>query len=588
MLQPGEVLATKYRIVRVIGRGGMGAVYEAESLQLGKRWALKELTPPIDEEDEIRRYAAQFQAEARLLANLDHYGLPRVVDFFEDHKHYFLVMDFIRGRDMEQVLRDHGSVLDESVVLSWADEILDIVGYLHGLEPPVIIRDIKPSNIMLTDAGRVKLIDFGIARLADKGLRTGTAIRGAGSPGFAPIEQYGGAGTDPRSDIYALGATLYFLLTGSAPLDSLTCLMNGTDQPPISRFNPSVSERTQQAITAMMAMQPAQRLQDVLAVREALGLGSRPGSSTLPVPAAARAEPPPPPPVVSTPSAVASGMPTQYGAGAVMTDVAPSAVAVTRPQAPVTRTHPVDESELLLVAEGEFWMGSAPDDGREDEVPQMRLSLPAFYIGRYPVTFRQFERFVTETGWEARGEWRRFYVEGAHDHPVTCVTLYDVLAYCQWAGLRLPTEGELEKAARGSDGRRYPWGERWDADRCNNWMTERASALERRAALVHGRGTVPCGAFPDGASPYGVLDLAGNVQEWTRTAYAPYPYDPHDGRDAPLSLESVQMTWPYVLRAGDWSRHDRMDFRCAARFWSYPAVWSPKRGFRVAAPVEPR
>jgi formylglycine-generating enzyme required for sulfatase activity len=238
---------------------------------------------------------------------------------------------------------------------------------------------------------------------------------------------------------------------------------------------------------------------------------------------------------------------------------------------------------MLLVAGGEFWMGTAEGEGRPEEYPQHRLDIGDFMIGRYPVTLGQFELFVGETGYEAEGNWHEFLSPERRQYPVVGVSLYDALAYCLWAGVRLPSEAEWEKAARSTDGRRYPWGERWDPDRCNNWATARGNALSVMYDFIDKRGPVPGGTFPHGSSPYGVAEMVGNVLEWSTTLYSAYPCRPGDGRDMPPpTRERLTSRHLYVLRGGAWHLTDSMDFRCAARFSAYPSCASPFFGFRVA------
>jgi formylglycine-generating enzyme required for sulfatase activity len=623
MLEPGVVVGGRYRILNVIGRGGMGAVYRAEAIQLGKIWALKELAPLFEDDDEQRRYASQFRQEARLLANLDHPGLPRIADFFDEDDHYYLVMDYIAGHDLHKLQVAHGGPLPAPMVMGWLYEVVDIISYLHHLDPPVIIRDIKPSNIMLSEAGRIKLIDFGIAKMVRSDHNTATAIRGTGSPGFSPVEQYGGAGTDQRTDIYALGATVYCLLTGVLPMDSMQRLVSQDPLLPVRQFNSTVPEELAAVIEKMMALLPPARYQSMDEVRDALGWGTD----------ALRLPPLPPAAVLSTaagaagvaatpavagggaPGVAGVGTPAVAGGGApavagVAGTLAPAgaeagtavaegasltsppsttprlALTVTRPQAQMShdiRINEIDNSEMMYVPGGEFWMGTVEGEGRGDDGPQHSLELEPFRLGRYAISFEQFERFVQATGYVARGGWKRWSSPQTRQCPVFDVTLYDALAYCAWAGARLPTEAEWEKAARGPDGRRYPWGERWDPERCNNWKMQRGGALAHMVEMVAARGPVPCGSFPDGASPYGVIDLVGNVLEWTASRYAPYPYVAGDGREAAVPpAEQLTSAHAYVLRGGAWYLADSLHFHAAARYHAYPACSSLHFGFRIA------
>jgi len=175
-----------------------------------------------------------------------------------------------------------------------------------------------------------------------------------------------------------------------------------------------------------------------------------------------------------------------------------------------------DGADMILIPAGEFLMGSPEAKGNDDERPQHKVYLDAFYIYKYKVTNGQFARFVKETGYKAEGDWMRYAKSGRETHPVVCVTWNDAWAYCRWAGGRLPTEAQWEKAARGTDGKEYPWGNTWDRNRCNWHEGPKVSGM---ADIYSGRGTAPVGSFPSGVSPYGVHDMAGNVWEWCSDWY---------------------------------------------------------------------
>jgi eukaryotic-like serine/threonine-protein kinase len=212
----GVVLAGRYELGRVLGSGGMGRVYAAVDARFGRSVAVKELvlsTPAV---------RAGFEREARLLNGLRHRALPVVIDYFSEADRFFLVMDFVSGRDFGEVLRARREAGEGPLplpdVLRWADQILDALEYLGSLSPPVVHRDIKPQNIKLTDAGEAVLLDFGLAKDSASGAASGPLRSiAAFTPHFAPLEQIRGGGTDARSDLYALGATLYSMLTGVAP-----------------------------------------------------------------------------------------------------------------------------------------------------------------------------------------------------------------------------------------------------------------------------------------------------------------------------------------------------------------------------------
>jgi serine/threonine-protein kinase len=215
-----SVLSGRYVILRRVGKGGMGAVYQAADTRiLGKTWAIKEMsdaaiTNPLEKQQAL----AAFRQEALMLARLDHPNLPKVTDHFTEEGKQYLVMDFVEGETLaERLEREGGGPLPADEVLDWARQLCDVLEYLHSQSPPVVFRDLKPGNVMVTPEGTVKLIDFGIARLFKPGKATDTAF--FGTAGYAPKEQYGKGQTDARSDVYALGATVHHLLTGKDPTD---------------------------------------------------------------------------------------------------------------------------------------------------------------------------------------------------------------------------------------------------------------------------------------------------------------------------------------------------------------------------------
>jgi len=212
-LASGTVLQGRYAIDRLIGGGGMGMVYLARDQRLANRpCAIKEMVDHFIDQAQRIEANEYFAREADTLAQLKHQAIPAITDRFDDQNRHYLVMEYVEGRNLEEEMAARGGPLPEGLIIDVARQLCDVLAYLHGHEPPVIYRDMKPSNVMLTPKGRVVLIDFGIARLF-KGARKGTMI---GTLGFAPPEQYQG-NVDPRSDIYSLGATLHFALTGRDP-----------------------------------------------------------------------------------------------------------------------------------------------------------------------------------------------------------------------------------------------------------------------------------------------------------------------------------------------------------------------------------
>jgi Tol biopolymer transport system component len=282
----GQVLNNRYRIVKLLGQGGFGAVYRAWDMNLDVPCAVKENL-------ELSQAAqTQFKKEATLLATLSHPNLPRVTNhFIIPNQGQYLVMDFIEGDDLKTMLENAGGPLPEGQVLPWIGQVCDALEYLHSQQPPVIHRDIKPANIRITSTGRAVLVDFGIAKQYNPNMATTQGAR-AVTPGFSPQEQYGQGRTDERSDIYALGATLYNLLTGEVPIESV--MRGSSPLPAPSSVNPLISPYVESAILRAMASAPAERFQQIVDFKAALqpvpaihitgtGVSSHPAVASMPV-----------------------------------------------------------------------------------------------------------------------------------------------------------------------------------------------------------------------------------------------------------------------------------------------------------------
>src|SRR5256714_376827 len=285
MIEPGTLLQNRYRVTRQIGEGGMGAVYVATDERFHSTVAIKQ-TFFFDDPSLGRA----FEREARLLNHLRHPALPKVSDHFTEGDGQFLVMEFIEGYDLGALLKERGGAFPVADVLAWADDLLDVLDYLHKQKPPVVHRDIKPQNIKRTADGRIVLLDFGLA----KGTPAHTHASVTGSVLgysllYAPLEQVQATGTDPCSDIYSLGATLYHLLTGVPPVDALTrasAVINNQPDPlrPAHVANAQVPIAVGKAIQRAMAQKSALRPKTAAEMREMLrqasGVGPRNASAT--------------------------------------------------------------------------------------------------------------------------------------------------------------------------------------------------------------------------------------------------------------------------------------------------------------------
>ncbi|MBI3923913.1 MAG: serine/threonine protein kinase [Armatimonadetes bacterium] len=289
-------LRDRYRLEKILGRGGSGTVFLAQDLISDRPVAVKEICLEASGPQRKAALLEQFRLESQLLQALENPGLPRIHDSFVDEDFCYLVMDYIEGTNLLRLVRERGPV-SERTALEWGRQIAATLAYLHTSSTPVILRDLKPSNLMLTREQKIKLIDFGIAKLYDPetGLETRTSARGLLTPGFASPEQYSG-GTDPSSDLYSLGATLYYLLTGQIPPDSIDLLTGARELPPLAELRPDVSPATRDMIAQLMILRREDRPGRAELIRDRIGVLLQGGlGSTLSEPL--RLSPKLPPPV---------------------------------------------------------------------------------------------------------------------------------------------------------------------------------------------------------------------------------------------------------------------------------------------------
>lgn len=251
MLENGTLLDGKYRILAPIGRGGMSVVYLARNEKANKQWAVKEIRKDGTADGE--RLRQHLVAETEILKKLRHPCLPSIVDIIDTQDTFIVIMDYIEGRSLGEIVREQGALPQESVV-AWGKQLCDVLGYLHSRRPPIIHRDIKPDNIMLKPDGNITVLDFGTAREYKQ--RNTRDTRCLGTPGYAPREQFGiDSQTDARTDIYGLGATMHHLLTGVHPG------AKSFQFTPIRQINPALSPGLEVIISKCTREDPAQRYQ---------------------------------------------------------------------------------------------------------------------------------------------------------------------------------------------------------------------------------------------------------------------------------------------------------------------------------------
>jgi len=625
----GHVLQDRYRIVTLLGQGGMGAVYRAWDLRLKKPVALKEMVPqPGLDAATVAQFREQFEQEAVILARLVHPHLVPVTDTFEEGESAYLVMAFVEGESLADRIRREGA-LPEAEVRVWAEQLLDALAYCH--DRGIVHRDIKPQNVIVTTEGQAVLVDFGLVKLWDPAdPQTRTVMRGVGTPEYAPPEQWGAMGrhTDPRSDLYSLGATLYHALTGQAPPTASDRMAYPKQFRAPRELVGRVSEVTDEVILRSMALACDDRWPDARAMRQGFASAPTPvsvpvvsaeptrtGTQRLPEPEASPV-PVSPPPLDATRHVadvdrvpgpqqrrmppwlwvlvgvagvalsalglgrlidgnVAPAPPATATAGArVSTATAPPAPTPTAAPTPASsptvrmpgtsRVRSVDAMVEVWVPGGSFRMGL--ESGWESERPVRAVTLDGFWLDRTEVTNAQYQACVA-TGRCSQHDYPLSSDFSAPQQPVVEVTWFDASDYCAWVGARLPTEAEWEYAARGPDGVLYPWG--------NDLREGIANCEESVCKDGYEWTTAPVGSFPEGASWVGALDMAGNVWEWVADWFDAYPATPQTNPTGPSAGE-----WR-VTRGGDYD-NDETYMRSVHREEDLPTATYDSLGFRCA------
>jgi serine/threonine-protein kinase len=519
-LLPGTMLSV-YRIESVLGEGGMGVVYRAHDEARNRTVAIKCLHTNLSGDAQIRR---RFAREARVLASFGHPNIVSVYDLVEYEHILAIVMEYIDGVSLVQHLKRWRGRLPLDEIRTLVGGVLDAMeeGHRRG----IIHRDLKPDNILVLafeDELRPKVVDFGIAKILEGTTYTMSGAFLGTCAYMSPEQVQGTRAIDGRSDIYSLGVTLYQLSTGAVPFESenyFAVMMAHVNQPPRppSELRPDLPPALERLILDALAKDPAARPPSCAAFRERLEAALAGVAGALPPPRRSSL-----PPVIRE----------SHG------------------------------EEMVLIPAGTFQMG--PD--------RRQVYLDAFYLDRTPVTNLEFQRFLEATGYRPENRerfvihWRFGKIQpGQEHHPVVYVSWEDARAYAQWAGRRLPTEAEWEKAARGTDGRKYPWGRSEPGTTKANYGNTRS-------------GPVPVGSYPEGASPYGILDLAGNVWEWCEDFDDPSFYvegpaqNPKNTRPGEKAL--------LVMRGGSWMYSAR-SLRTYARTSFEPHYRFAGGGFRCA------
>jgi eukaryotic-like serine/threonine-protein kinase len=617
----------RYHILAQLGEGGMASVYEAVDTVLKRQVAIKVILP---QRRFSKLFIRRFEREAMALAQLSHPNIVKVLDYGEQAGLPFLVMEYLPGGTLKQKL---GRQLEWRAAVNLVIPIARALAYAH--ERQIVHRDVKPANILLTQTGEPMLSDFGVAKILETEETTdltGTGV-GIGTPDYMAPEQGRNESVDRRADIYALGVMLYEMLTGRKPFQADTpmavLLKKSTD--PLPRPRTYALDLPGSVETILIrCLQPAPEnryptANDLIADLEKALAGIPPRKVSLLIPAVligaaallvlaagflamnfVKLG------AVPTPTAI---LPVRSPSPAAMIVLPTSTVLVPSP-VPATATDAVrisgrDGMEMLYVPAGEFIHGvsaqdlsalrgmcpNCPVDQLEDAQPQSRIYLDAFWIDKTEVTNAQFARFVADSGYRTIAEttddssyvqditlkdfvhvpdadWRhprgkRSDILSKDDYPVTQVSWQDAFAYCQWAERRLPTEAEWEKAARGEDGRLFPWGNRPPGQEDLNYNFTPGTLVR-------------VGSYPGGASPYGALDMSGNVWEFVADYYSADYY---------ANIPDVNPSGPVkgkdrIFRGGSWASEFDPYLLFVTTFYrltNHDTISSDVLGFRCAS-----
>jgi serine/threonine-protein kinase len=520
----------KYELQEFLG-GGMARVYRAHDTVIGRTVAVKILTEEGCANEEIK---SRFLQEARLAGNIAHDNIISIFDFGEDSEgRPFMVMEFLKGEDLRHAIKN-GSTGDTRNKLRIALDIARALEHIHSQN--IIHRDIKPDNVHVTTAGAVKLMDFGISKAQDS-TRTTTGVV-MGTPYYMSPEQVLGRNITPQVDVYAFGVLVFELMTGARPIvgDTVERIFYQILQEPLN-IEPMRQAGIPDPIIDLVARctekDPAKRPQGFGEVSARIrtiihdwDAPTRPLNAVQPGPASSTRKPWLIPVAVGVMVVVLAGV--YFGVRAMRTPAANPVVEAPKtealPKAGLKRSIGGPAGKMMLVPAGPFPFGKE----------KQTVTVPDYYIDETEVTKAAYEQFCNEKG--------RPMPPGAADErpedPITDVAFLDAQEFAKWAGKRLPTMQEWEKAARGTDGRLYPWG--------NDAGSPPPANVDNK------KGVMQVGSHPEGASPYGAVNMVGNVWEWVDEIGTPTPAAIARLSQVMQPVPSPQELWK-IIRGGSYA-----------------------------------
>lgn len=603
----------RYHLLEKVGSGALATVYRAYDPNFAREVAVKVFPSHFLSKS---LFWERFRKEVQVIMSLDHPAILTIYDFGEEDGQPFLVMKLMTGGSLaDRIAKGPLSLPEATGIMSVLASALD-EAHVHE----ILHQTLKPSNILFDHRNIPYLTDFGMTTLvpnqdtlSDSFLQTAAYI----SPELARANSE----LDGRSDIYSLGVILFEMLTGQLPYQAenpLDMALSHLSQsvPKLNQLSSALPSQTQKVLEQAMAKDRDGRYPTVAALNEALNglLTNQPITSPQPVNKPARSSRF----VSRSKKKNVSGQPmTQnssskwlWGSVTVLTLLA--LLTGWMFFGPAKSNLGKDGMELLLVPEGEFLMGANEDNSvaYNDEMPQRGVYLHTFWIDKTEVTNEMFTKFVNETGYQTDAEktgagytynrseenwissaganWQHPFgtesnIEGLENHPVVQMTWYDAQAYCEWVGRRLPTEAEWEKAARGTDGRKHPWGNEAVAQNLVNFADYNFPAKWAHESMDDGYYlTSPVGSYPEGASPFGALDMVGNTWEWVADWYDDqyYKQDPSTRNPTGPTEGSAK-----GLRGGSYSNAIRWT-RTSYRGGRDPSTADMGYGFRCAQSAE--
>ena len=611
----------RYRIIERLGMGGMAVVYKAFDTRLERDVALKLIRVDEIPASQHERLMKRFEREAKAMAKFSHPNIVPVYDYGEVDGSPYLVMEYIPGGTMKDKT---GQPVPVEIALSWIAPIADALAYAH--EFGVVHRDVKPSNILFDQKGRPILTDFGVAKVleTDEATLTGAGM-GVGTPEYMAPEQWRGK-TCPETDQYALGVVLYELLTGQKPYTADTpaaIILQQANEPlqAPSGLVQGIPESIEKVLYKSMALDSKDRYESMGEFARALWGLSAETKVDIPIrtqPQSRKLKSIPPVKKDTANESVTLDMfdtksvnqtsgrrrrlpawvmwagigivglvivglaisiignldnKEKSGEDQLAMEATETGLSTTKPSNPMaesilgvgsTKVNEKDGAEMVYVPAGEFLMGSGDSDADSDEVPVHAVYLDAYWIYKYEVTNAQYRQCIIDG--ECGGNLNSY---SENEYPAVYISWYEANDYCRWADGRLPTEAEWEKAARGEDKISYPWGE--STPNCTLAQYDDCSGQLMKV-----------GSFPDGASPYDALDMAGNAWEWVADWYdADYYYD--SPTKNPTGPESG---FYRVLRGGSWIYNEN-HLRSSDRNRNNPDSSDDYYGFRCVASEVP-